>query len=382
MQTQNWRLANAAIAIALVTVFAVSFTTLALAGNSDEVQAIFASAPKDATRVKGVEVFADRPKGFNPLTANNHELAMYGLPQRPDKATDPKGYAIWERGMMALKYRPSDVKAMPYSSTELRPAKGKGPTPTSVGSYNWSGFANTNTLKKWSKKASYDEVTSVWNVPNAQPPFGACANNITGPFYEVSWNGIDGFGSGDVVQGGSYSAADCYGDRSYIGWVEWYPSYSILELYCGSNPCPVSPGDDFWVVTYGVAGTATQSVYVEDITNQWGGTLSLSWVSGPGVIGNSEEWIVERPCCDGSGYPLPLANTIYDFFDYSFGYSGNGVQHFAGSQAASTYDIFMVDDGDTQTIEDATSGTAGYQGKYSIWFNTVGCALSGGCTPD
>jgi hypothetical protein len=252
--------------------------------------------------------------------------------------------------------------------------------PTQWLSYNWSGVANTNSLTSWNNKTSFNFITSVWNVPTAQPPFGACANGITGPFYEVSWNGIDGFSNGDVIQGGSLSTADCSGNVGYIGWVEWYPSYPILALYCGSGPCPVNAGDDFWVITYG-ANSGYQFVFVEDITQGWGGTLELTWLTGPFLVGGSEEQIVERPCCNGDGYPLALTNYIYDFFSYSFGYNGKGTQFYAGQQTAATAIITMVDDGNTQDISRVGQGSQGEQGKYSLWFFDENCAQSGGCTP-
>ena len=78
-----------------------------------------------------------------------------------------------------------------------------------------------------------------------------------------------------MVQGGSFDYWDkggCKGSIVYFGWVEWYPSYSVLELFCpgpkltGKIPCPVGPGDDFYVVTYGAPGFSNQNVFVEDIT--------------------------------------------------------------------------------------------------------------------
>jgi hypothetical protein len=305
------------------------------------------------------------------------------LPQRPDKATDAKGYQVWEQAMLAAKHRaPAKLTAKPYSSVSMSGGKlqseaisGKPGTATAT---NWSGIASTNKLKTWNNKTSFDEVLSVFNVPVAQPPFGACANGITGPFYEVSWNGIDGFfgnANGDVVQGGSFSAADCEGDTEYFAWVEWFPSYSILEVF------GVHPGDDMYAITYGEPGTSNQFVFVEDITLQEFGTYELPWVSGPGLIGGSAEYIVERPCCASGGVPLALANYIYDFFNFDFAFDVAGKQFNAGSQATTNYNITMVNDNGTQDISGVGAGTAGEQGLESLWFFDENCAYSGGCTP-
>jgi len=379
MQTQNWNFSNGARSIAILALLAMSFATLATAQSHEDVRAILDSAAKEATNVSGVSIFAAPPKGFDPLKATNQELATYGLPQRPDQATQANAYEIWERGMLAAKHRADgklDVKS--FSSTNLKPVNSQGAAVSGQSftkSSNWSGIAATNTNRTFNAKTSFDLVESVFNVPVAQPPFGACARGITGPFYEVSWNGIDGFSNGDVVQGGSLSAADCSGNTLYEAWVEWFPSYSILGVFY------VHPGDDIWVQTYGYPGTSTQYVFVEDITLQTYGTYALPYVKGPGLVGNSAEWIVERPCCAPSGFPLALANTIYDFFAYDFAYKGNGAVVYAGSTAASTFNISMLADDGTTVIEGVYAGTAGTQGLESLWFVDEACAYSGGCTP-
>ena len=84
------------------------------------------------------------------MTASNAQLLTYGLPERPDQATDARGYAVWERSMLALKIHATDVQATPYSSMNAIP---NGPLTTNVDGttsqsfLNWSGIANTNTQK-------------------------------------------------------------------------------------------------------------------------------------------------------------------------------------------------------------------------------------------
>lgn len=403
-QSLNWRSLNRAV-VAAATVVVVSFSTLASAQREDA-HAIFAAAPKVNTSVAGVHAFPDTPSGFNIMTASNRELLTYGLPQRPDKATDAHGYDRWEKAMSALQScnqhaqsnakttssaqacHGNDVKAMPFSSRNAQAVPGQteklnGEGTRSVSFYNWSGIAQTNALKSWNNKTSFDEVVSVWNVPVANHPFGnlPCSE---GPWWEVTWNGIDGFSNGDVVQGGSSSYWDgggCGGAISYFGWVEWYPSYPILAIYCGSSPCPVGPGDDFEVVTFAAPGTSEQFVFVEDVTQQWSGTFGLTYVTGPGVVGSSAEYIVERPCCSGSN-EYPLGNYVWEFFDDSFAYDVAGTLFFPGNTGLKTYIISMVaDDGATTISYPVFYGTGGNQGKYSFWMSDANCAYSGGCTP-
>jgi len=356
-----------------------SFATLAKAQDSGDLQAIFDSAAKEATNVNGVRVFAGPPKGFDPLKATDRELASYGLPQRPDKTTEPRIYQNWERAMQAAKHRAPaklDVKSLFQHKPETGSVQG-------CGRLRWSEPCQLVQLEWHCIHEQEQKLERQDLIPGsavglqravAQPPFGACGAGIVGPFYEVSWNGIDGFSNGDVVQGGSLSAADCNGNTAYEAWVEWFPSYPILGVF------GVNPGDDMYVVTYGFPGTSTQQVFVEDITTQTFGTYSLPYVTGPGLVGSSAEWIVERPCCASNGFPLALANTVYDFFNYDF--AGTGVKVFyPGSQTLTTYNITMLADDGVTPIEYVQAGKTGPQGLESLWFYDSDCAYSGGCTP-
>ncbi len=373
----KWKLFVAAIVVA-------ALTGVAAAQLSAERRAAFEAAPKIQTSVSGVEAFTTPPKNFDPLTATNQELWQYGLPEPPDQTTDPKGYAMWQRAMLALKFHATDVQ---LSSFSHRPAEifSKSQAVSNVAttgtSPNWSGVVSTNTNKVWNDKTSFDKVASVWNVPAAQPPFSA--PNKDGPIWSVSnWNGIDGFGTDTLVQGGTNSVYESGVGSSYVGWVEWYPSYPQITIDCSSStPCPVFPGDDFYTITYGAAGTVEQYVYDEDLTTGWSGTFGLTFKSGVGVLGASAEYITERPCCvtvSSKSYYYPLANYIFDFFDYSFAYDGAGTLFYPGATSSSTNLLTMTADNKTD-ISYPTAGTTGYQGKYSIWFEDENCAYTKGC---
>jgi hypothetical protein len=388
MQNQNWRCTSKVVAVAVVTLFAVSFTTLAAAEHVSAADraAIFASTPRVQTSVKGVTAIAGPAANFNPLTASNRELLSHGLPPAPDKDSNPAGFAHWQKAMQALKTRATNVKSSPYTSREMISA-GSGPKANADGttfytSGNWSGIANKNGLTKWNVNTSFDEVVSYWNVPVPNHPFGnlPCSE---GPWFEVTWNGIDGFNNGDVIQGGTadyWDGGGCGGAVQTYGWVEWYPSYSVLPIYCGNSLCPVNPGDDFYTVTFGEPGTAEQFVFVEDITTQWSGEFGLTWITGPGVVGSSAEYIVERPCCAGSNL-YPLGNYVFEFMGYNFAYNGKGTLFFPGNTSVNTAIITMPADDGTDISTPFLYGTAGNAGRYSIMMEDEGCAYSGGCTP-
>jgi hypothetical protein len=398
MQSMCWRLLTQVIIVVAVTLLVVSFSASALAeGKGAAAVKMFRAATKEQTNIAGVSIVADRPKGFNALTASSAELGRYGLPQRPDAKANAKGFAQWTKAMQALRYRAAaHVTAKPYSSTNVKliqqsSSSAVSATPTSSLSYNWSGVANTNNQTRWNNSLSIDYVQSTFNVPTAQPPIGACKNGITGStgvpgFYEVSWNGIDGFSNGDVLQGGSLSYADCGGraDDSYIGWVEWFPSYPILEIDCQHGkkvaPCPVRAGDQMFVVTYG-ANSTTQFVFMEDATQGWYGTFGLAYLAGPSLVGSSAEQIIERPCCNTDEYPVALANYIADSFNYAWSENGAGKVFAPGEQGPKTALVSMVDDGDTQDISDVDEGSQGFQGYFSLFYQAENCAYQGGCTP-
>ena len=149
--------------------------------------------------------------------------------------------------------------------------------------------------------------------------------------------------------------------------------------------CVVSPGDVFYVVTYGTSGTATQTVYEEDTTQGWYITASLPWVSGPGLIGNSEEQVVERPCCvtvGSSEDDYALNHYNYEWFGDAQGEDGHETAFYAGEQTTSTYLLTMYDDSGTIAISYVEEqGSAGNAGKYSLMFSDENCAYTGGCTP-
>jgi hypothetical protein len=354
--------------------------------DKDALAAMYRSSATVSTGIAGIRTFPDPPEGFDPLVAADFDLARYGYPPHPDPQANPDGYAVWARNVRAFNHRPVSLsKDMGAYSMPAEPAKvpaGTEPAgvtgaggPSTGTTSNWSGVVNTNKLTKWNSSYSFDLVISEFNVPVAQQAFGACDGGYD---WQVSWNGVDGWGSGDVVQGGSSSQVYCNGstkEEFYCGWVEWYPSYPII---CEFN---VNPGDVMYADTFASAGTADQTVCISDQTQDFGHCYTLSYIKGPGVIGNSAEAIVERPCCRGSNN-YPLANYVANFWYPSEAYDVHNTQFFPDNQTTSTVIVSMVDDLDDQVISYAVPGTAGLgEGKYGITFFDENCARNGGCTP-
>jgi hypothetical protein len=376
------------IAIAVI-VLSFGFAKAA-AAQSDAVSAIYQSSASIPTNIPGVRTFPAPPAGFNALAASDETLASFGFPPRPDQQANPDAYAKWARTVSAAKIHWAGLLTPhpEFKNGLMRPVSNGSAAATSssgttqFGSFNWSGIVNTNALQKWSSNASFGSVSGLFTVPIAQQAFsnlGVGPGNICDSDFNIesTWVGIDGALSGDVLQGGSLSFVTCSPstDRSrsgYFAWIEWFPSYPTLEVF------PVNPGDDMSVTTFDTTGNCTPGfVFVEDFTQQVFGTFQLTWQTGPCLVGNSAEFIVERPAGD-SNTPTdlyPLANYVGQF---GLSQSSNlkGAQFFPGSQAASTWLVTMFDD--TATIEISSPESTGQQ---SILVVDEGCALSGGCAP-
>ena len=399
MQNQNWRFLSKAIAVATLTVLVVSLSTFA-AAQSDAARAIYDQSASIKTNIEGIRTFPEPAAGFNPIKASDEELAAYGIPPRPSQASDPAAYAKWARVMTAgAKRWHGELKTGWFHGTPMKSAPAPhnvsiSNTATSAGSYNWSGVVNTNTLTKYNAKSSYYYIFSEFNVPTAQQAFassggdglGTGGNICDGGWDVVSqWNGIDGFKADDtaLLQGGTASAFYCSTSGTateYWAWIEWYPHASVFEY-------DVNPGDDMYVETWNTSSTQGY-VALYDLTLGIYSSYGLTAPSGSALIGNSAEFITERPCCRGD-YLYPLANYVADFWDYSGDYTFNGHFNDPGATTSSTYQVFMVDDADDQVISvpdevvnhgiNQSLSNSGLYGKYSIFFQDENCSYVGGC---
>jgi len=363
----------ATIAVAVVGLTG-GFTSLASAQN-DAARAIYQSAATVKTNIAGIRSYPAPPSNFKVLEASDEELATYGFPPRPDKTQHPEAYEHWSRAMLLARNRMTgdlkphpEVKAGPAILGNRPPKQLSTAGPTQYESSNWSGVANGNALTKWNTKTSFSAIYSQFNVPVVHQAWDVCDG---GTDWEVSWNGIDGTSSFNdtVLQGGSSSQAYCANNKptqTYYAWVEWWPSYSIEEVFA------VNPGDDMFVETYDTAGGCNNgNVFVEDETTLAYGTYQIAWITGPCLVGRSAEFIVERPGNSSGLYPL--ANYIWDFA-LSWDYDLKGTEFAPGSTSSSTLIFTMMDDNYDQVISQPE-----VEGKYSLFFYATGCAYTGGC---
>jgi Peptidase A4 family len=284
-----------------------------------------------ALNLPGTTTIDAPPAGFDPITASDDELAYHGFPPRPSQS-EQKAYASWVKAMKASKVRL--VPKLEQTAIFHGPAKpGKAANPTAVEpspllatqasntyySSNWSGYVDFSGASSYGS-SSFFFIQNDFVVPIAQQAFyGACTN---GWDYGSAWNGIDGWGSPDVLQAGIEFDAYCFNgglshSTLYSAWYEWYP-YSevrITSLY-------ITPGDDIWVEVWHTSSTQGYAYLVNLNTNK---SVTVGFTAYPGypLVGNSAEWVVERPTVGGS--PANLTNYIMDpFWDahvYTEGYS-------------------------------------------------------------
>ena len=284
-----------------------------------------------ALNLPGATTIAAPPAGFDPLAASDEELAYYGFPPEPNKNTEPKAYATWATAMRHSKVRitPSleqtsifhgpvkQAKATAVNSTavEKNLSLANQPSNTSY-SYNWSGYVDFSGATSYGSK-SYYYLVNHYTVPVAEQAFGACTG---GWDWGSAWNGIDGWGSADVLQAGIEFDAYCSGGtRSsyYSAWYEWYP-YGEVRI----GGFPIAPGDDLFVEVWHTSATQGYAYLVNYNNNQ---AVEVGFTAYPGypLVGNSAEWVVERPSVGGS--LANLTNYIMDPFWDAYAYTESSV---------------------------------------------------------
>jgi hypothetical protein len=286
-----------------------------------------------ATNLPGATTFAAPPQGFAVLTASDELLANYGFPPRPNQAASPKAYASWAKAMLASQRRVAptiEQTSIFHGPARLREAD-QSSTEDTLASSNWSGYVDFNGGTRFAS-SSFSAIAAEVVVPIARGAFGVCDGDVE---YGSSWVGMDGANSNDVLQAGIEFDATCsYGitETLYSPWFEWYPSaeYRITNM-------PIAPGDDFFIEVWNTSATQGFAYLVNENANE-AETISFQAPSGTKLIGNSAEWITERP--EVNGATATLTNYIADPFWNAYGVTHNGRAFDPGSSEA----IVMLDD--------------------------------------
>ena len=273
------------------------------------------------------------PAGFDPITASDQDLQYHGFPPRPDQNGTPKAYATWVKAMKASKSRivpkleqtdifhgPVKQAKTPANPTAVEYSALAGPGKESNVAYsrNWSGYVDFSGATSYGSKSYYFLVND-YTVPVAEQAFNACTG---GWDYASAWNGIDGWGSADVLQAGIEFDAYCalgglIKSSYYSAWFEWYP-YAEVRI----SGFPISPGDDMFVEVWHTSATQGYAYLVNYNNNQ---SVEVGFTAYPGypLVGNSAEWVVEAPSVGGSITTLTnyIMDPFWDAYAYTEGYA-------------------------------------------------------------
>ena len=156
---------------------------------------------------------------------------------------------------------------------------------TAVGSFNWSGYADSSATPN-----TFTAVSAKWRQPGT----------VCSPEQELTayWVGLDGYSNETVKEDGTF--VDCFegGAHDYTWW-EMYPGGSVTV---GST---VQPGD---VISASVKRSGTW--YTLSLTDFNNPANSFSTVQSCTTCQNeSAEWIAERPAFSIGITPLTFFRT-------------------------------------------------------------------------
>ena len=237
------------------------------------------------TEIPGISAFTRPPANFNPMTATDAELDRYGFPPRPPRDLGPEVLARWERRVMSQTRIVPQLQQTNTFHAPVRTIKQIKQTGGTVeaNSENWSGYAIVDPGNPFAKTGT--QVEARYIVPK---PASGCESG-TEKYSSANWVGIDGAFSNDVLQAGTETDLDCAAGASYYAWIEWYPNSEIRV-----TNLVISPGDLMSVSVF-IATDASKHLSIENLTTRKSVALAMTPPRGTELVGNSVEWIVERP---------------------------------------------------------------------------------------
>ena len=258
------------------------------------------AAPPVPTNLPNTVAHLAPPASFNAVTASPEALLENGFPPRPDPKVAPQAYTRWQHAVTsgATRILPHLRQTVIKHGPRMASARSNGTSP------NWSGYAILNGATSYSG-SSFHFILANWVVPGASQAVGACTGSWD---YSSTWVGIDGYISRDVLQAGTESDAYCGADGKtiYTGtWYEWFPLGEVAL-----TNFPASPGDDLYVEVSSTTPTTGHAYMVNYSTNQ-AVSVTFTAPAGTALVGNSAEWVVERPSV--SGGLATLTDYVQDF---------------------------------------------------------------------
>ena len=293
------------------------------------------------TNINGVSAFRAISKDFDANNASDSELARHGLPPRPDKEKSPTAHADWQHLVDAAAYRvvptleSTNVYHGPAQGWKVTGPRAGGLVPTQ--SWNWSGFVIEDTNNSFRQGAL---LSGTYVVPQLMD----CKRGGPIPrLWSSNWIGFDGQDSPDVFQAGTSSDNRCdetFGGgphANFYAWYEWYPQPEMIMKSEG-----VFPGDYITLILYVRTNPTSYVMTYINESRRHSVSLPLSPPPGTAFVGNTVEWIVERPTVNGS---LPKL-APYLWSNWYGGYEQdmhNNAQMPSSTAVGTVYSVTMID---------------------------------------
>ncbi|HKW52484.1 MAG TPA: G1 family glutamic endopeptidase [Stellaceae bacterium] len=318
---------------------------------------------------------AQPPRDFDPLSASDARLAQFGYPPRPDAQTAPDRYAVWKKVVTAPQQRlaPALGHTTIHNGRARMVSQGGGAPglarnarsgiandAASVTTMNWSGYAVVDPQNPFQSGTT---VYGEWVVPVAQQAAGTCSGTWD---YSSEWVGIDGFTSSDVLQSGIEVDAFCANGSTmafYSAWYEWYP-----DVETRITNLPIAPGNIIGVEVWNT-GPTQGNAYIVNYTTQQSVSLAFNAPAGTSLVGDSVEWIVERPQVNGSF--AALTHYVAEPFNFCHAAAGAGTYTPGASPTGTAYSIDMIDDNGVGPI---VLSSPNLYGTAALWFYEPGPA--------
>ena len=246
-------------------------------------------------------------KGQRPSAASNEELRRHGLPPRPDPRKFPGAARLWLTAEKRFRFQVEPILITHPGRVhgyvrDLRKTKTEG---TGYTSGNWSGkvFATGG--------RPYAEAWASWTVPRVQiPPGGG-----PGIYYSSIWLGFGGFNPTPLLQAGTEQdiTLDAAGNitANTYAWTEWFTDVAMQpEQEISQQVFPVSPGDSVALFLYWAGGSNGSATFLNLDTGLSTAVQMTKPNDGTVMVGDTVEWIVERPSLieNGAIVPQPLAD--------------------------------------------------------------------------
>ena len=229
-----------------------------------------------------VNKFPVPPDGFDPLTATNEQLSVYGFPTRP-VTRDAVAYASWLALVEDYNSTPVptiDVMDRPMSGT-LVTTSNTAARAVSIYSSNWSGYeSNLGT----SSSTFYTQVQADYTQPTISSISGTSSSNVIG-----YWVGLGGHNTGSLVQAGTATT----GLSDHWAWYE-YLSASNLNPAVRITSLEINPGDSIHVYISFQQANDKFNYYIANNTTGKSASGIVEIDADEYFDGSTAEWVIEK----------------------------------------------------------------------------------------